>query len=79
MARRACDAEPGNRYKYEAVGKLFASWTEFAKRAGEEPGSVKSFTDGMGRRGFALTGMGHDNTGCLTVDVDPCNGLRRPK
>ena len=34
----ACDAEPGNQYKWEATGSLFASWTDFANRAGEKPG-----------------------------------------
>ena len=38
-----CDAEPGNIYKWEPTAKLFASWTEFANQAGEEPGSSKAF------------------------------------
>ncbi len=57
----ACDTEPGNRYKHEATADLFASWTEFAKEAGEEPGSRKTFTTELSRRGFELFRAGHDN------------------
>ena len=33
-----------------------ASWTEFAKQAGEEPGSRKTFTTELSRRGFEPPG-----------------------
>ena len=57
----ACDTEPGNRHKHEATADLFASWTEFAKQAGEEPGSRKTFSTELSRRGFEPFREGHDN------------------
>jgi putative DNA primase/helicase len=47
-----CDAEPGNHYKSEARGTLFASWRAYALRAAETPGSQKSFAEEMEKRGF---------------------------
>ena len=47
-----CDAEPGNKYKSEATAKLFASWTQFANHAGEQPGSIKAFSAELTKRGF---------------------------
>jgi putative DNA primase/helicase len=61
----ACDAEPGNRYKWEATAKLFASWTEFSNRAGEGPGSRKTFTMELARRGFEYFEQGHAKTRSL--------------
>ena len=58
----ACDAEPGNTYKWEATANLFASWTEFAIRAGEQPGSRKSFSMELAKRGFENFRQGHANT-----------------
>ncbi len=55
----ACDAEPGNRYKWEPTGELFASWTEFANKAGERPGSVKAFSAELTKRGFERGEEGH--------------------
>ena len=57
-----CDAEPGNRYKWETTAKLFESWTEFANHAGEYPGSRKTFTTDLARRGFEHFRHGHANT-----------------
>ena len=51
----------GTRYKYEATADLFASWTEFANHAGEEPGSRKTFSTELTKRGFELFREGHDN------------------
>jgi putative DNA primase/helicase len=48
----ACDADPENPHKWETSRELFASWTAFAKAAGEEPGTQKSFGSAMQRRGF---------------------------
>jgi putative DNA primase/helicase len=59
-----CDAEPGNRYKSEATGALFASWTEFANRAGEKPGSVKAFSAELSKRGFERATEGHAKARC---------------
>jgi len=57
----ACDTEPGNRHKHEPTVDLFASWTEFAKQAGDEPGSRKAFSSELGKRGFEPFREGHDN------------------
>ena len=56
-----CDVELGSRYTYAATAELFASWTEFAKQAGEEPGSRKTFTTELSRRGFEPFREGHAN------------------
>ena len=34
------------------TGALYKSWSEYAKVAGEEPGTSKSFASEMQRRGF---------------------------
>jgi putative DNA primase/helicase len=36
-----CDVDPGNTYKWERSSDLFASWSAYAKAAGEHPGTVK--------------------------------------
>ena len=56
----ACDADLGNRHKHEPTVDLFASWTEFAKQAGDEPGSRKAFSSELGKRGFEPFREGHD-------------------
>ncbi len=47
-----CDAEPGNQWKTGTSGELFASWRDYAAKAGEKPMSQKSFADAMQKRGF---------------------------
>jgi putative DNA primase/helicase len=47
-----CDVEAGNDYKWETTATLFTSWSEYAQRAGESPGSKRSFSEAMQRRGF---------------------------
>jgi putative DNA primase/helicase len=47
-----CDVEPGNTYKTEASADLFASWRAYAERAGEQPGTQKSFAENMQTRGL---------------------------
>jgi putative DNA primase/helicase len=47
-----CDVEPGNDYKWETTAELFASWTSYAKAAGELPGTLKTFAPAMRRHGF---------------------------
>lgn len=47
-----CDAEPGNDWKWEPTAKLFKSWSDYALRAGEKPGSKKAFAEAMQRRDF---------------------------
>jgi putative DNA primase/helicase len=56
-----CDAEPENKYKWEATAMLFASWTEFSNLAGEGPGSRKTFSTELTRRGFENFSQGHAN------------------
>jgi len=45
-----CDLEPGNRWKSAKSGELFASWSAYAKRAGEEAGTKVSFADELKER-----------------------------
>ncbi len=47
-----CNVEPGNAHKAEGVTALFKSWTDYAIRAGETAGNVKTFSEKMQRRGF---------------------------
>jgi putative DNA primase/helicase len=37
---------------WDYASDLFASWSEYAKKAGEEPGSQKAFASELGKRGF---------------------------
>jgi putative DNA primase/helicase len=48
-----CDAEPDNEYKTETAASLFQSWSDYSTRAGERPGSKKTFAGALQRRGFA--------------------------
>ena len=45
-----CDAEPGNRWKSERSAALFASWADYAKHSGEDPGSKVNFADELKER-----------------------------
>ena len=60
-----CDQERENTHKFEGSGNLFANWKDYAKRVGEEPGSIKTFASRMQRRGYqstqikALSGKGY--------------------
>jgi putative DNA primase/helicase len=47
-----CDVERGNEFKSETSADLFASWSGYATRAGERPGSRKAFADLMQKRGM---------------------------
>lgn len=47
-----CDPEPGNRWKSEKSGDLFAAWAAYAKRAGEDAGSKVAFADELKEREF---------------------------
>lgn len=60
-----CDAEPRNKYKSEATATLYASWTNFANRAGEQPGSVKAFSADLTKRGYERGTEGHAKTRCF--------------
>jgi putative DNA primase/helicase len=46
------DAEPENRTKSERSADLYTSWSQFAQRSGEKPGSHKAFAAEMRKRGF---------------------------
>jgi putative DNA primase/helicase len=47
-----CNTEPGNKELTGRSADLFASWSAYAKAAGELPGSRKSFARQLERRGF---------------------------
>jgi putative DNA primase/helicase len=46
-----CYFEDGNTYLSEAAKELYAAWNAYAREAGEEPGSIRSFGDRMERVG----------------------------
>ncbi len=48
-----CVVEQENPHRWATSADLFANWTAYAKRAGEESGTAKRFGDNMRRRGFA--------------------------
>jgi putative DNA primase/helicase len=47
-----CSIKLGNREHWDRSASLFESWTEFAHKAGESPGSIKTFRSNMVRRDF---------------------------
>lgn len=47
-----CDVDRTDRYKSTRSSQAFESWRSFAKAAGEEPGTNKSFTQVMLKNGF---------------------------
>lgn len=58
----ACDTDVGNGWKWEAVGPLFDSWSAYAARGNENPGSKKAFSEQMQARGFVGAQKGHAKT-----------------
>lgn len=46
-----CDLRPGDTGAWERSADLFDSWSDFAKAAGDLPGSLKSFKPALVRRG----------------------------
>jgi putative DNA primase/helicase len=47
-----CSAKPGDRSKSDTSANLFASWSAYAKAAGEPPGTRKAFARMLERAGF---------------------------
>jgi putative DNA primase/helicase len=47
-----CDIEQDNPAKWATTSELFASWSAYAKAAGEDPGTVKGFAPAMRRKGI---------------------------
>lgn len=58
-----CEVDPGNGYRSELSGNLFASWTHYAEKAGEDPGSQKKFAEKMQERGLQK----HRGTGGVRI------------
>jgi len=52
MAGRRMRGRVGNRWKNAKSAELFASWQGYATRAGDKPGSQKSFADALQKRGI---------------------------
>ena len=49
-----CEVRFGNHpFIWDRSGDLFASWAEYARKAGEESGTQKSFANDLRKRGFA--------------------------
>ena len=47
-----CDVEPGNQWKFTPMGNLFASWSNYAKRAGGDPGTKMNLNEELKQRGL---------------------------
>lgn len=47
-----CEVEIGNPHKWETVAALYASWSAFARNAGDDAGSVKAFNPKMLTKGL---------------------------
>jgi putative DNA primase/helicase len=47
-----CEVRINNDARFDHVSRLYGSWKGFAEQAGEKPGSAKSFSQQMRRRGF---------------------------
>lgn len=47
-----CDVEVGNDHKWETVALLFESWSDYAVRGGDDPGSKKAFNELMRAKGL---------------------------
>jgi putative DNA primase/helicase len=47
-----CEVERDNSVKWETTSDLFASWSAYAKAAGEDPGTAKNFAPAMRRKGI---------------------------
>jgi putative DNA primase/helicase len=47
-----CELRPGEAHVWERSADLFSSWSVYAKAAGDDPGSLKSFRPSMLRRGL---------------------------
>jgi putative DNA primase/helicase len=56
-----CEIAIGNRRIWTSSSQLFASWSEFARRAGESAGSSKAFATELARRGFEKGEQGDAN------------------
>ena len=47
-----CDAQPSDQSTWVSSTRLYASWCFYARAAGEQPGTMKAFSQAMQRRGF---------------------------
>lgn len=67
-----CDADPGNSYKSDTIADLYASWADFAMKAGEDAGSKKMLSGLLIKRGFEKCTIGHDKArGFKGIRVKP--------
>ena len=67
-----CDVEPGNSYKSDTIADLYASWADFAMKAGEETGTKKQLSGLLQKRGFERCSLGHNNArGFKGIRVKP--------
>jgi putative DNA primase/helicase len=49
-----CDIRLGDSKLWDKTANLFESWTEYAVKAGESPGSKKAFSQSLVKRQFLL-------------------------
>lgn len=57
-----CDTQIGNDRLWDKSADLFESWSEYAHKAGDSPGSSKSFGHLMQKRGFEKYRVPHQGT-----------------
>lgn len=55
----ACTRSPR---EWESSANLYASWSAFARRSGEDAGKMKGFVQELQKRGFTMKMTGHDKT-----------------
>lgn len=67
-----CEVETWNNWKKERASDLFASWSAFASRAGERPGTNMALAAVLKREGVAKE---HTNKGTIYVGIR----LRKPR
>lgn len=58
----SCEVNIGNPKIWDKSADLFDSWTDYAHKAGEEPGSKKAFAEAMQRCGFEKYRVPHVGT-----------------
>jgi len=57
-----CSIDIGNQNKWDKFSELFESWTDYAAKIGDPPGSSKAFSEALSNRGFVACRKGDKRT-----------------
>jgi putative DNA primase/helicase len=57
-----CEIDVGNEFKWEPVGTLFESWTNYCSKGGNIPGTAKNFAEMLANRGMTFVRKGKART-----------------